>query len=71
MSKDRLETFLELEMEEHRAYGKHDQEGRGDSRNGLAATTLQRDFGEVEWNRVVIAIAASSPKLWPSVPRAQ
>lgn len=36
MVKETLEAFLELEMEEHLGYPKHDPEGRGsgNSRNG-------------------------------------
>jgi putative transposase len=45
--KETLEAFLELEMEEHLGYPKHDPEGRGsgNSRNGK---TVRGDFGEVE-----------------------
>ena len=45
-----LEAFLELEMEEHLGYPKHDPEGRGsgNSRNGATSKTVRGDFGQVE-----------------------
>jgi transposase-like protein len=48
--KDTLEAFLELELEEHLGYPKHDPEGRGsgNSRNGVTPKTVRGDFGEVE-----------------------
>jgi putative transposase len=48
--KDTLEAFLELEMEQHLGYPKHDPEGRGsgNSRNGATGKTVRGDFGEVE-----------------------
>jgi putative transposase len=48
--KDTLEAFLELEMEEHLGYSKHDPEGRGsgNSRNGATSKTVRGDFGQVE-----------------------
>ena len=48
--KDTLEAFLELEMEEHLGYPKHDPEGRGsgNSRNGATSKTVRGDFGQVE-----------------------
>jgi transposase-like protein len=50
MVKDTLEAFLELEMEEHLGYPKHDAEGRGsgNSRNGVTSKTVRGDFGQVE-----------------------
>lgn len=50
MVKDTLEAFLELELEEHLGYPKHDAEGRasGNSRNGTSNTTVRGDFGQVE-----------------------
>jgi transposase-like protein len=50
MVKDTLEAFLELEMEEHLGYPKHDAEGRGsgNSRNGITSKTVRGDFGEIE-----------------------
>jgi putative transposase len=47
--KETIEAFLELEMEEHLGYAKHDPEGRGrgNSRNGGSAKTVRGDFGEV------------------------
>ena len=47
--KDTIEAFLELEMEEHLGYPKHDAEGRnsGNSRNGANSKTVRGDFGEV------------------------
>lgn len=49
MVKDTLEAFLELELEEHLGYPKHDAEGRGsgNSRNGVTSKTVRGDFGEV------------------------
>ena len=40
--KDTLEAFLELELEEHLGYPKHDPEGRGsgNSRNGVTPKTV-------------------------------
>jgi putative transposase len=50
MVKETLEAFLELEMEEHLGYPKHDAEGRGsgNSRNGATSKTVRGDFGQVE-----------------------
>ncbi len=49
MVKETLEAFLELEMEQHLGYPKHDPEGRGsgNSRNGSTPKTVRGDFGEV------------------------
>jgi len=49
MVKETLEAFLELEMEEHLGYPKHDPEGRGsgNSRNGATPKTVRGDFGEI------------------------
>jgi len=48
--KDTLEAFLELELEQHLGYPKHDPEGRGsgNSRNGATPKTVRGDFGEIE-----------------------
>jgi putative transposase len=48
--KDTLEAFLELEMEQHLGYAKHDPEdrGSGNSRNGATPKTVRGDFGELE-----------------------
>lgn len=48
--KQGLEALLELEMEEHLGYAKHDAEGRGsgNSRNGHTSKTVRGDFGQVE-----------------------
>ncbi|MFZ0592325.1 MAG: IS256 family transposase [Bryobacteraceae bacterium] len=48
--KETLEALLELEMEEHLGYAKHDPAGRGscDSRNGSSGKTVRGDFGEIE-----------------------
>jgi putative transposase len=45
-----LEAFLELEMEEHLGYEKHDAAGRGsgNSRNGHGSKTVRGDFGQVQ-----------------------
>jgi transposase-like protein len=50
MVKDTLEAFLELELEQHLGYPKHDPEGRGsgNSRNGATPKTVRGDFGEIE-----------------------
>ena len=47
--KDTLEAFLELELEEHLGYAKHEPEGRGsgNSRNGATPKTVRGDFGEI------------------------
>lgn len=44
-----LQALLELEMEEHLGYSKHDPSGRGtgNSRNGHGTKTVRGDFGEV------------------------
>ena len=48
--KDTLEAFLELELEQHLGYAKHDPEvrGSGNSRNGATPKTVRGDFGELE-----------------------
>ena len=48
--KETLEALLELEMEEHLGYPKHDPAGRGsgNSRNGTGGKTVRGDFGEIE-----------------------
>jgi transposase-like protein len=48
--KETLEALLELEMEEHLGYPKHDPAGRGsgNSRNGASGKTLRGDFGQIE-----------------------
>ena len=48
--KQTLEALLELEMEEHLGYTKHDPAGRGsgNSRNGAGGKTVRGDFGEIE-----------------------
>ena len=45
-----LEAMLEIEVEEHLGYAKHDPAGRGsgNSRNGTTSKTVRGDFGEVE-----------------------
>jgi len=50
MVKETLEAFLELEMEQHLGYAKHDPQGRGsgNSRNGATPKTVRGDFGEIE-----------------------
>jgi len=47
--KETLEALLELEMEEHPGYAKHDPagHGRGNSRNGAGCKTVRGDFGEI------------------------
>ncbi len=63
--KDTLEAFLELEMEEHLGYPKHDPEGRnsGNSRNGASSTTVHGDFGEVEIDTPRDRNASFEPKV--------
>jgi putative transposase len=48
--KETLEAFLELEMEQHLGYPKHNPQGRGsgNSRNGATPKTVRGDFGEIE-----------------------
>ena len=48
--KETLEALLELEMEEHLGYAKHDSAGRGsgNSRNGASGKTVRGDFGEID-----------------------
>ena len=48
--KETLEALLELEMEEHLGYAKHDPAGRGsgNSRNGARGKTVRGDFGEID-----------------------
>ncbi len=63
--KDTLEAFLELEMEEHLGYPKHDPEGRnsGNSRNGASSKTVHGDFGEVEIDTPRDRNASFEPKV--------
>lgn len=63
--KDTIEAFLELEMEEHLGYPKHDAEGRnsGNSRNGANSKTVRGDFGEVEIETPRDRNASFEPKL--------
>lgn len=48
--KQGLEALLELEMEEHLGYGKHERQDHspGNARNGRTAKTVRGDFGQVE-----------------------
>jgi putative transposase len=48
--KETLEALLELEMEEHLGYPRHDPAGRGsgNSRNGASSKTVRGDFGEID-----------------------
>ena len=50
LTKQVLETGLEVEMEEHLGYPKHALEGRnhGNSRNGTRSKTVITDVGPVE-----------------------
>ena len=66
--KDTIEAFLELEMEEHLGYAKHDAEGRnsGNSRNGVGSKTVRGDFGEVEIETPRTATPASNRRSSPS-----
>lgn len=45
-----LQALLELEMEEHLGYAKHEPAGRGsgNNRNGYTPKTVRGDFGQVE-----------------------
>jgi transposase-like protein len=47
--KTAFEALLEVEMEEHLGYDKHDPQGNGsgNSRNGVDAKTIRGDFGQV------------------------
>ena len=66
--KETLEAFLELEMEEHLGYPKHDPEGRGsgNSRNGATPKTVRGDFGEIGIETRAIVTLASTPRSSPS-----
>ena len=50
LTKQVLETGLEVEMEEHLGYAKHAAEGRnlGNSRNGARAKTVITEIGPIE-----------------------
>lgn len=50
LTKDVLETALEVEMSEHLGSDKHDPAGRGsgNSRNGTRSKTVLTEIGEVE-----------------------
>jgi transposase-like protein len=50
LTKQVLETSLEVEMEEHVGYAKHAAEGRnhGNSRNGTRSKTVITEIGPVE-----------------------
>jgi hypothetical protein len=67
--KDTLEAFLELEMEEHLGYPKHDPEGRGsgNSRNGPRAKQYAATSARWRLKVHATATAASSRRLLPSV----
>jgi putative transposase len=62
--KDTIEAFLELEMEEHLGYPKHDSEGRnsGNSRNGVGSKTVRGDSAKSRSKRRAIATPASNPR---------
>src|SRR5437763_11830883 len=66
--KDTLEAFLELEIEEHLGYPRHDPEGRGsgNSRNGGTPKTVRGDFGEIGIETRAIVTLASTPRSSPS-----
>lgn len=63
--KDTLETFLELELEGHLGYAKHDAEGRGsgNSRNGATPKTVRGDFGEIGIETARDRNASFEPKI--------
>lgn len=65
MVKDTLEAFLELEMEQHLGYPKHDPEGRADGncRNGSTSKTVRGDFGEIELSTPRDRNAGFQPKV--------
>jgi putative transposase len=50
LTKTVLETALEVEMEDHLGYAKHEPAGRdkGNSRNGSRSQTVLTEVGEVE-----------------------
>lgn len=60
-----LEAFLELEMEEHLGYEKHDSQGRGsgNSRNGHTEKSVRGDFGEVRIQTPRDRQASFQPKI--------
>lgn len=62
---DALETLLEVEMEEHLGYVKHDPAGRGtgNSRNGATRKTVRGDFGQVEIETPRDRDASFEPKI--------
>jgi transposase-like protein len=66
--KDTLEAFLELELEEHLGYAKHDPEGHGsgNSRNGATPKRYGVISGKSALKRHAIATAASHRRSWPS-----
>ena len=59
------EVLLQLEMEEHLGYAKHDSQGQGcgNSRNGTSSKTIRGDFGEVEIQTPRDRDASFEPKL--------
>ena len=65
--KETLEAFLELEMEEHLGYAKHDRSTRnsGNSRNGTGSKTVRGDFGEVEIEPPRDRNSSFEPKIVP------
>ena len=67
MVQQTMEAFLELEMEEHLGYGKHDPSGRrtGNSRNGHTAKTVRGDFGEIRIDTPRDRNGTFDPKLIP------
>jgi putative transposase len=50
LTKQVLETSLEVEMDEHLGYAKHERrpEGRGNSRNGARSKTVVTDVGPID-----------------------
>jgi Transposase, Mutator family len=62
MVKETLQAFLELEMEEHLGYPKHDPEGRGsgNSRNGVTAKAVRGDSEKSRSRlRAIVTIAST------------
>ncbi|MDR3503259.1 MAG: IS256 family transposase, partial [Legionella sp.] len=48
LSKITVEAALNAELEEHLGYGRHEQQGSSNSRNGYTAKTLKTEDGEFE-----------------------
>ena len=65
LTKQVLETSLEVELDEHLGYARHERrpEGRGNSRNGTRAKTVLTDVGPIEVNVPRDRDATFDPKI--------